>query len=161
MTRRVVPWLATDLVLVLSLVVSCHSRKDLVRHTTTDRDSTTLVTKAEDVTIVTDTTKTRYALQVIDRFHHDTITSREYVLLGAQDRYLRAVEQVDMLDLLNRQRTVVRDTIEVHEGSGTPACAQSEKDKLIYNIGKATIGIASIIVVLAVCFALRRLKRRL
>lgn len=52
---------------------------------------------------------------------------------------------------------VRRDTIAVQ----APAPAQSEKDKLIDNIGRATIWLASIIVVLAVCFALRRLMRRL
>lgn len=129
------------LLLLLLLLVGCAARP--LRHTSaqtyTARDTVWESVSGRGLALLTDTTKTRYRLSVVDRFHRDTITEREVVLLGAEDRYLSGVRVVDLVSLL-------RSGAEVSGSSDTmaeePQPTPSPAERLTYDVGRIGIGIA-------------------
>lgn len=129
------------LLLLLLLLVGCAPRP--LRQTSsqayTARDTVWESVSGRGLSLLTDTTKTRYRLSVVDRFHRDTITEREVVLLGAEDRYLSGVRVVDLVSLL-------RSGAEVSGSSDTtaeePQPTPSPAERLTYDVGRIGIGIA-------------------
>jgi hypothetical protein len=89
------------------------------------------------LSLLSDTTKTRYRLSVVDRFHHDTITEREVVLLGAEDRYLSGVRVVDLMSLL---RGGVAVSSSGSTSSEEPQPTPSPAERLTYDVGRIAIG---------------------
>lgn len=129
------------LLLLLLLLVGCSPRP--LRQTSsqayTARDTVWESVSGRGLSLLTDTTKTRYRLSVVDRFHRDTITEREVVLLGAEDRYLSGVRVVDLVSLLRAGAGVsVSSDTTAEEPQPTPSPAE----RLTYDVGRIGIGIA-------------------
>ena len=129
------------LLLLLLLLVGCATRpiRQTSAQTYTARDTVWESVSGRGLSLLTDTTKTRYRLSVVDRFHRDTITEREVVLLGAEDRYLSGVRVVDLVSLLRAGAgvSVSSDTM-AEEPQPTPSPAE----RLTYDVGRVAIGIA-------------------
>lgn len=146
------------LFLLLLLLVGCAARP--LRHTSsqsyTARDTVWASVSGRGMALLTDTTKTRYRLSVVDRFHRDTITEREVVLLGAEDRYLSGVRVVDLVSLLQGVSgvSVSSDTM-AEEPQPTPSPAE----RLTYDVGRIAIGVAFAALVALVLWLLGRLRR--
>lgn len=129
------------LLLLLLLLVGCSPRP--LRQTSsqayTARDTVWESVSGRGLSLLTDTTKTRYRLSVVDRFHRDTITEREVVLLGAEDRYLSGVRVVDLVSLLQGGVSVSSsEKTTAEEPQPTPSPAE----RLTYDVGRVAIGIA-------------------
>lgn len=129
------------LLLLLLLLVGCAARplRQTSAQTYTARDTVWESVSGRGLALLTDTTKTRYRLSVVDRFHRDTITEREVVLLGAEDRYLSGVRVVDLVSLLRSGSgvSVSSDTM-AEEPQPTPSPAE----RLTYDVGRIGIRIA-------------------
>lgn len=129
------------LLLLLLLLVGCAARplRQTSAQTYTARDTVWESVSGRGLSLLTDTTKTRYRLSVVDRFHRDTITEREVVLLGAEDRYLSGVRVVDLVSLL-------RGGVAVSSSGSTtseePQPTPSTAERLTYDVGRIGIGIA-------------------
>ena len=106
--------------------------------------------------LLTDTTKTRYRLSVVDRFHRDTITEREVVLLGAEDRYLSGVRVVDLVSLL---RSGAEVSCSGETTAEEPQPTPSPAERLTYDVGRIAIGVAFAALVVLVLGLLGRLRR--
>lgn len=137
------------LLLLLLLLVGCAARP--LRQTSaqayTARDTVWQSVSGRGLSLLSDTTKTRYRLSVVDRFHRDTITEREVVLLGAEDRYLSGVRVVDLVSLLRSGAEVSSSgetTAEEPQPVPTPA------ERLTYDVGRVGIGVAITALVLLV-----------
>lgn len=137
------------LILLLLLLVGCAARplRQTSAQTYTARDTVWESVSGRGLALLTDTTKTRYRLSVVDRFHRDTITEREVVLLGAEDRYLSGVRVVDLVSLLRSGAGV--------SGSGEttaeePQPTPSPAERLTYDVGRVGIGVAITALVLLV-----------
>lgn len=137
------------LLLLLLLLVGCAARplRQTAAQAYTARDTVWESVSGRGLALLTDTTKTRYRLSVVDRFHHDTITEREVVLLGAEDRYLSGVRVADLVSLLRAGAGV--------SGSGEttaeePQPTPSPAERLTYDVGRVGIGIAIAALVLLV-----------
>lgn len=146
------------LLLLLLLLVGCAARplRQTSAQTYTARDTVWESVSGRGLALLTDTTKTRYRLSVVDRFHHDTITEREVVLLGAEDRYLSGVRVVDLVSLLRAGAgvSVSSDTM-AEEPQPTPSPAE----RLTYDVGRVGIGVAFAGLVALVLGLLGRLRR--
>lgn len=146
------------LILLLLLLVGCAARP--LRQTSaqayTARDTVWESVSGRGLSLLSDTTKTRYRLSVVDRFHRDTITEREVVLLGAEDRYLSGVRVVDLVSLLRAgtELSISRETT-AEEPQPTPSPAE----RLTYDVGRIAIGIAFTALVVLVLGLLGRLRR--
>lgn len=137
------------LLLLLLLLVGCSPRP--LRQTSsqayTARDTVWESVSGRGLSLLTDTTKTRYRLSVVDRFHHDTITEREVVLLGTEDRYLSGVRVVDLVSLLRAGAGVsVSSDTTAEEPQPTPSPAE----RLTYDVGRIGIVVAIAALVLLV-----------
>lgn len=146
------------LLLLLLLLVGCAARP--LRQTSaqayTARDTVWQSVSGRGLSLLTDTTKTRYRLSVVDRFHRDTITEREVVLLGAEDRYLSGVRVVDLVSLLRSGSGVsVSGETTAEEPQPTPSPAE----RLTYDVGRIGIGVAFAGLVALVLGLLGRLRR--
>lgn len=137
------------LLLLLLLLVGCAARplRQTSSQTYTARDTVWESVSGRGLSLLTDTTKTRYRLSVVDRFHHDTITEREVVLLGAEDRYLSGVRVVDLVSLLRSGAGV--------SGSGEttaeePQPTPSPAERLTYDVGRVGIGVAYALMLLVI-----------
>lgn len=146
------------LLLLLLLLVGCAARP--LRQTSsqayTARDTVWESVSGRGLSLLTDTTKMRYRLSVVDRFHHDTITEREVVLLGAEDRYLSGVRVVDLVSLLRSGAGM--------SGSGEttaeePQPTPSPAERLTYDVGRIAIGGAFAALVVLLLGLLGRLRR--
>ena len=127
------------LLLLLLLLVGCAARplRQTAAQAYTARDTVWQSVSGRGLALLTDTTKTRYRLSVVDRFHRDTITEREVVLLGAEDRYLSGVRVVDLVSLLRSGAGVSGSsdtTAEEPQPVPTPA------ERLTYDVGRIAIG---------------------
>lgn len=146
------------LLLLLLLLVGCAARplRQTSAQTYTARDTVWESVSGRGLSLLTDTTKTRYRLSVVDRFHRDTITEREVVLLGAEDRYLSGVRVVDLVSLL-RSGAGVSSSGETtaEEPQPTPSPAK----RLTYDVGRIAIGVAFAALVVLVLGLLGRLRR--
>lgn len=146
------------LLLLLLLLVGCAARP--LRQTSaqayTARDTVWQSVSGRGLSLLTDTTKTRYRLSVVDRFHHDTITEREVVLLGAEDRYLSGVRVVDLVSLLQSGAEVSGSSDTMAE---EPQPTPSPAERLTYDVGRVAIGIAFAALVVLVLWLLGRLRR--
>lgn len=146
------------LLLLLLLLVGCAARplRQGSSQSYTARDTVWASASGRGLTLLTDTTKTRYRLSVVDRFHRDTITEREVVLLGAEDRYLSGVRVVDLVSLLRSGAgvSVSSDTM-AEEPQPTPSPAE----RLTYDVGRIAIGVAFAALVALVLWLLGRLRR--
>ena len=137
------------LLLLLLLLVGCVARplRQTSAQTYTARDTVWESVSGRGLALLTDTTKMRYRLSVVARFHHDTITEREVVLLGAEDRYLSGVRVVDLVSLL-------RSGAEVSSSGETmaeePQPTPSPAERLTYDVGRVGIGVAITALVLLV-----------
>lgn len=144
--------------LFLLLLVGCAPRP--LRHTSsqtyTARDTVWESVSGRGLALLTDTTKTRYRLSVVDRFHRDTITEREVVLLGAEDRYLSGVRVVDLVSLLQGGVAVSSSG---STSSEEPQPTPSPAERLTYDVGRIAIGVAFAILVVAVLWLFGRLRR--
>lgn len=146
------------LLLLLLILIGCSARplRQTSAQTYTARDTVWESVSGRGLSLLTDTTKTRYRLSVVDRFHHDTITEREVVLLGAEDRYLSGVKVVDLVSLLQGGVAVSKtESTTSEETQPTPSPAE----RLTYDVGRVGIGIAFAILVVAVLWLLGRLRR--
>lgn len=127
--------------LFLLLLVGCVARplRQTSAQTYTARDTVWESVSGRGLALLTDTTKMRYRLSVVDRFHRDTITEREVVLLGAEDRYLSGVRVVDLMSLL-RSGAGMSSSGETtaEEPQPTPSTAE----RLTYDVGRVGIGVA-------------------
>ena len=146
------------LLLLLLLLVGCAARplRQTSAQTYTARDTMWESVSGRGLALLTDTTKMRYRLSVVDRFHHDTITEREVVLLGAEDRYLSGVRVVDLVSLLRSGAGM--------SGSGEttaeePQPTPSPAERLTYDVGRVGIVVAIAALVLLVLGLLGRLRR--
>ena len=137
------------LLLLLLLLVGCVARplRQTSAQTYTARDTVWQSVSGRGLSLLTDTTKTRYRLSVVDRFHHDTITEREVVLLGAEDRYLSGVRVVDLLSLLRSGAGVSGSSDTMAE---EPQPTPSPAERLTYDVGRVAIGVAIAALVLLV-----------
>ena len=129
------------LLLLLLLLVGCAARplRQTSAQTYTARDTVWESVSGRGLSLLSDTTKTRYLLSVVDRFHHDTITEREVVLLGAEDRYLSGVRVVDLVSLLRSGAGVsVSGEMTAEEPQPTPSPAE----RLTYDVGRVGIVVA-------------------
>ncbi len=137
------------LLLLLLLLVGCAARplRQTSAQTYTARDTVWESVSGQGLALLTDTTKTRYRLSVVDRFHHDTITEREVVLLGAEDRYLSGVRVVDLVSLLQGGVAVSKTESTTSE---EPQPTPSPAERLTYDVGRIAIGIAITALVLLV-----------
>lgn len=146
------------LLLLLLLLVGCSARP--LRQTSarayTARDTVWESVSGRGLSLLTDTTKTRYRLSVVDRFHHDTITEREVVLVGAEDRYLSGVRVVDLVSLLRSGAEVSSSGEAMAE---EPQPAPSPAERLTYDVGRIAIGIAFAALVLLVIWLFVDLRR--
>lgn len=146
------------LLLLLLLLVGCATRplRQTSSQTYTARDTVWESVSGRGLALLTDTTKTRYRLSVVDRFHRDTITEREVVLLGAEDRYLSGVRVVDLVSLLRAGAGVsVSSETTTEEPQPTPSPAE----RLTYDVGRVGIGVAIsalVVLVLGLFVDLRR-----
>lgn len=146
------------LLLLLLLIVGCAARplRQTSAQTYTARDTVWQSVSGRGLALLTDTTKTRYRLSVVDRFHRDTITEREVVLLGAEDRYLSGVRVVDLVSLLRSGSGVsVSGETTAEEPQPTPSPAE----RLTYDVGRIAIGVAFAALVVLVLGLLGRLRR--
>lgn len=146
------------LLLLLLLLVGCAPRplRQTSAQTYTARDTVWESVSGRGLALLTDTTKMRYRLSVVDRFHRDTITEREVVLLGAEDRYLSGVRVVDLVSLLRSGAGVsVSGETTAEEPQPTPSPAE----RLTYDVGRVGIGVAIAALVLLVIGLLGRLRR--
>lgn len=146
------------LLLLLLILVGCAPRplRQTSSQTYTARDTVWESVSGRGLSLLTDTTKTRYRLSVVDRFHHDTITEREVVLLGAEDRYLSGVRVVDLVSLLRSGSGVsVSGETTAEEPQPTPSPAE----RLTYDVGRIAIGVAFAALVVLVLGLLGRLRR--
>lgn len=146
------------LLLLLLLLVGCAARplRQTSAQTYTARDTVWESVSGRGLALLTDTTKTRYRLSVVDRFHRDTITEREVVLLGAEDRYLSGVRVVDLVSLLRAGAGVsVSSDTTAEEPQPTPSPAE----RLTYDVGRIAIGVAFAALVVLVLGLLGRLLR--
>ena len=137
------------LLLLLLLLVGCAARplRQTAAQTYTARDTVWESVSGRGLALLTDTTKTRYRLSVVDRFHHDTITEREVVLLGAEDRYLSGVRVLDLVSLLRSGSGVsVSGETTAEEPQPTPSPAE----RLTYDVGRVGIVVAIAALVLLV-----------
>lgn len=137
------------LLLLLLLLVGCSPRplRQTAAQAYTARDTVWESVSGRGLSLLTDTTKMRYRLSVVDRFHRDTITEREVVLLGAEDRYLSGVKVVDLVSLLQGGVAVSKTestTSEEPQPTPTPA------ERLTYDVGRVGIGVAIAALVLLV-----------
>lgn len=137
------------LLLLLLLLVGCAARplRQTSAQTYTARDTVWESVSERGLSLLTDTTKTRYRLSVVDRFHHDTITEREVVLLGAEDRYLSGVKVVDLMSLLQGGVAVSKTESTTSE---EPQPTPSPAERLTYDVGRVGIGVAIAALVLLV-----------
>ena len=137
------------LLLLLLLLVGCSPRplRQTSSQTYTARDTVWESVSGRGLALLTDTTKTRYRLSVVDRFHRDTITEREVVLLGAEDRYLSGVRVVDLVSLLQGGVAVSKMETTTSE---EPPPAPTPAERLTYDVGRAGIGVAIAALVLLV-----------
>ena len=146
------------LLLLLLLLVGCAARplRQTAAQTYTARDTVWESVSGRGLALLTDTTKMRYRLSVVDRFHHDTITEREVVLLGAEDRYLSGVRVVDLVSLLQGGVAVSSSgSTSSEEPQPTPTPAE----RLTYNVGRIAIGVAFAALVVLELGLLGRLRR--
>lgn len=146
------------LLLLLLLLVGCAARplRQTSSQTYTARDTVWESVSGRGLSLLTDTTKTRYRLSVVDRFHRDTITEREVVLLGAEDRYLSGVKVVDLVSLLRAGAGVsVSSDTTAEEPQPTPSPAE----RLTYDVGRIGIGVAIAALVLLVIWLFVDLRR--
>ena len=129
------------LLLLLLLLVGCAARplRQTSAQTYTARDTVWESVSGRGLSLLTDTTKTRYRLSVVDRFHRDTITEREVVLLGAEDRYLSGVRVVDLVSLLQGGVAVSKTESTTSE---EPQPTPSPAERLTYDVGRVGIGVA-------------------
>lgn len=129
------------LLLLLLLLVGCAARplRQTSAQTYTARDTVWESVSGRGLALLTDTTKTRYRLSVVDRFHRDTITEREVVLLGAEDRYLSGVRVVDLVSLLRSGAGVSGSSDTMAE---EPQPTPSPAERLTYDVGRVGIGVA-------------------
>lgn len=146
------------LFLFFLLLVGCVARP--LRQTSarayTARDTVWESVSGRGLALLTDTTKTRYRLSVVDRFHRDTITEREVVLLGAEDRYLSGVRVVDLVSLLRSGAGVSSSGETMAE---EPQPTPSPAERLTYDVGRVGIGVAIaalVVLVLGLFVDLRR-----
>ncbi len=146
------------LLLLLLLLVGCVARplRQTSAQTYTARDTVWESVSGRGLALLTDTTKTRYRLSVVDRFHHDTITEREVVLLGAEDRYLSGVRVVDLVSLL-RSGTGVSGSSDTMAEEPQPTPTPAER--LTYDVGRVGIVVAIAALVVLVLGLLGRLRR--
>lgn len=146
------------LLLLLLLLVGCAARplRQTSAQTYTARDTVWESVSGRGLALLTDTTKTRYRLSVVDRFHRDTITEREVVLLGAEDRHLSGVRVVDLVSLLRAGAGVsVSSDTTAEEPQPTPSPAE----RLTYDVGRVAIGVAIAALVVLVLGLFGRLRR--
>lgn len=129
------------LLLLLLLLVGCSPRplRQTSAQTYTARDTVWGSVSGRGLALLSDTTKTRYRLSVVDRFHHDTITEREVVLLGAEDRYLSGVRVVDLVSLLQGGVAVSKTESTTSE---EPQPTPSPAERLTYDVGRVGIVVA-------------------
>lgn len=146
------------LLLLLLLLVGCAARplRQTSAQTYTARDTMWESVSGRGLALLTDTTKTRYRLSVVDRFHRDTITEREVVLLGAEDRYLSGVRVVDLVSLLRSGAGVSGSSDTMAE---EPQPTPSPAERLTYDVGRIAIGVAFAALVVLVLGLLGRLRR--
>lgn len=146
------------LLLLLLLIVGCAARplRQTASQTYTARDTVWQSVSGRGLSLLSDTTKTRYRLSVVDRFHRDTITEREVVLLGAEDRYLSGVRVVDLVSLL---RGGVAVSSSGSTSSEEPQPTPSPAERLTYDVGRIAIGVAFAALVVLVLGLLGRLRR--
>lgn len=146
------------LLLLLLIHVGCVARplRQTSAQTYTARDTVWESVSGRGLSLLSDTTKTRYRLSVVDRFHRDTLTEREVVLLGAEDRYLSGVKVVDLVSLLQGGVAVSKTESTTSE---EPQTTPSPAERLTYDVGRVAIGIAFAILVVAVLWLLGRLRR--
>lgn len=146
------------LLLLLLLLVGCAARplRQTSSQTYTARDTVWESVSGRGLALLTDTTKTRYRLSVVDRFHRDTITEREVVLLGAEDRYLSGVRVVDLVSLLQGGVAVSSSG---STSSEEPQPTPSPAERLTYDVGRIAIGVAFAALVVLVLGLLGRLRR--
>lgn len=144
--------------LFLLLLAGCAARplRQTSSQTYTARDTVWERVSGRGLSLFTDTTKTLYRLSVVDRFHHDTITEREVVLLGAEDRYLSGVKVVDLVSLL--QGGVAVSSSE-KTASEEPQPTPSPAERLTYDVGRIAIGVAFAALVVLVLGLLGRVRR--
>lgn len=142
--------------LLLAVAVACAPRTRELRSVVAAGDTTLTLRETGALELVTDTTKTAYRLHVIERFHRDTLTVREYFFVGNERRYFQALRRVDLLDLLRQGRYQVRDTTILREA---PALSPSER--MTMGVGRATISIMVIALVVTLCWIFTRFYRRL
>lgn len=137
------------LLLLLLLLVGCVARplRQTSAQTYTARDTVWESVSGRGLALLTDTTKTRYRLSVVDRFHHDTITEREVVLLGAEDRYLSGVRVVDLVSLLQGGVAVSSSG---STSSEEPQPTPSPAERLTYDVGRIAIGVAYALMLLVI-----------
>lgn len=146
------------LFLFLLLLVGCAARplRQTSAQTYTARDTLWESVSGRGLSLLTDTTKMRYQLSVVDRYHRDTITEREMVLVGAEDRYLSGVKVVDLVSLLQGGVAVSKTestTSEEPQPIPTPA------ERLTYDVGRVAIGIAFAALVVLALVLFGRLRR--
>lgn len=144
--------------LFLLLLVGCVARplRQTSAQTYTARDTVWESVSGRGLALLTDTTKMRYRLSVVDRFHRDTITEREVVLLGAEDRYLSGVRVVDLVSLLQGGVAVSSSG---STSSEEPQPTPSPAERLTYDVGRIAIGVAFAALVVLVLGLLGRLRR--
>lgn len=146
------------LLLLLLLLVGCAARplRQTSAQTYTARDTVWESVSGRGLSLLSDTTKTRYRLSVVDRFHHDTITEREVVLVGAEDRYLSGIKVVDLVSLLRAgtELSISRETT-----AEEPQPTSSPAERLTYDVGRIAIGVAFAALVVLVLGLLGRLRR--
>lgn len=137
------------LLLFFLILVGCTARplRQTSAQTYTARDTVWESVSGRGLSLLTDTTKTRYRLSVVDRFHHDTITEREVVLLGAEDRYLSGVRVVDLVSLL---RSGAEVSVSSETTAEEPQPVPSPAERLTYDVGRVGIGVAIAALVLLV-----------
>lgn len=137
------------LILLLLLLVGCAARplRQTSAQTYTARDTVWESVSGRGLALLTDTTKTRYRLSVVDRFHRDTITEREVVLLGAEERYLSGVRVADLVSLLRAGAGV---SVSSDTTAEEPQPVPSPAERLTYDVGRVGIGVAITALVLLV-----------
>lgn len=146
------------LLLLLLLLVGCAPRplRQTSAQTYTARDTVWESVSGRGLSLLTDTTKMRYRLSVVDRYHRDTITEREVVLLGAEDRYLSGVRVVDLVSLLRGGAAVSSSG---STSSEEPQPTPSPAERLTYDVGRVGIGVAIAALVLLVIWLFVDLRR--
>lgn len=146
------------LFLFFLILVGCAARplRQTSSHTYTARDTVWESVSGRGLSLLSDTTKMRYRLSVVDRFHRDTITEREVVLLGAEDRYLSGIKVVDLVSLLQGGVAVSKTESTTSE---EPQPTPSPAERLTYDVGRVAIGIAFAALVVLALVLFGRLRR--